>query len=241
LAPLPTPDGGRVAWSHRGDDANPRLTRHFDLSTLVAGTPVTLTVDSWWNIEEAYDYGYVLASADGEKWTVLPGQRTRTDNPTGNAHGPGYTGASDDNNNGGAPAWVQEVHDLSAFAGGPLWLQFSYVTDDAVNTEGWFIDSVAIPALGYDEEFADDAAGWQSEGWLITDNHLPQRWLLQVLEFDGDRLTDVRRVPVAADGRAQVEIAELGGSRTAVIAVSGLTPVTTEAAGYRYWIDASEE
>jgi bacillopeptidase F (M6 metalloprotease family) len=44
-------------------------------------TPVTLTVDSWWNIEEAYDYGYVLASADGEEWTVLPGQRTRTRQP----------------------------------------------------------------------------------------------------------------------------------------------------------------
>jgi len=234
LAPITAPDGGRMAWSNRGDDANPRLTRRFDLSTLSTGAPVTLTVTSWWNIEETYDYGYVLASADGEEWTILPGQRTRMDNPTGNALGPGYTGVS---GNDDAPTWVQEVYDLSAFAGGPLWLQFSYVTDDAVNTEGWFIDSVAIPALGYTEDFAGDAAGWQSEGWLITDNYLPQRWLLQVLEFDGDRLTDVRRVPVAADGRAQVELPDLGGRRSAVIAVSGLTPVTTEAAGYRYRVE----
>lgn len=235
LAPVTAPDGGRMAWSHRGDDANPRLTRQFDLSTLSPGAPVTLTVASWWNIEETYDYGYVMASADGKEWTILSGQRTRADNPTGNALGPGYTGVSGD---GDAPAWVQEVYDLSAFAGGPLWLQFSYVTDDAVNTEGWFIDSVAIPALGYTEDFTDNAAGWQSEGWLLTDNHLPQRWLLQVLEFDGDRLTDVRRVPIAADGRAQVEIAALGGTRRAVVAISGLTPVTTEAAAYRYWVEA---
>ena len=234
VAPVAAPDGGRMAWSHRGDDANPRLTRPFDLSTLAAGAPVTLTVDSWWNIEDTYDYGYMLASADGEEWTILPGQRTRRDNPTGNARGPGYTGVSGD---GDAPAWVQEIYDLSAFAGGPLWLQFSYVTDDAVNTEGWFIDNVAIPAIAYAEDFTGDAAGWQSEGWLITDNHLPQRWLLQVLEFDGDRLTDVRRVPVAADGSAQVAIDDLGGRRTAVVAISGLTPVTTEAAGYRYWVD----
>ncbi|HHY55821.1 MAG TPA: hypothetical protein GYA08_10330 [Chloroflexi bacterium] len=233
VAPVAAPDGNRMAWSHRGDDANPRLTRHFDLSTLSPGVPVTLTVESWWNIEETYDYGYVLASADGEEWTILPGQRTRPDNPTGNALGPGYTGVSGD---GEAPTWVQEVYDLSAFAGGPLWLQFSYVTDDAVNTAGWFIDNVAIPALGYTEDFTD-AAGWQSEGWLITDNYLPQRWLVQVLEFDGDRLTSVRRVPVAADGRAQIEIAGLGGRRTAVVAISGLTPVTTEAAGYRYWVE----
>lgn len=72
---------------------------------------------------------------------------------------------------------------------------------------------------------------------LNTGNHLPQRWLLQVLEFDGDRLTGVRRVPVAEDGRAQVVDPDLGGRRTAVVAISNLTPVTTEAAGDRYWVE----
>ena len=133
LADTAAPDGARMWWSNRGDDANMRLTRQFDLTEVAAGTPVTLTLDAWWNIEETYDYGYVMASADGEHWQILAGQRTRTDDPTGNSLGAGYTGVSGDSE---TPSWVSEVYDLGEFADGPLWLQLNYVTDDAVNTEG---------------------------------------------------------------------------------------------------------
>lgn len=237
LAPLQMPEDARLWWSNRGDDANPRLTRIFDLTAVQAGAPVTMTVDMWWNIEESYDYGYVLVSQNGEDWRILPGQRTRSDNSTGNALGPGYTGSSGDS---AAPAWVQEQYDLSEFAGAPLWVQFSYVTDDAINTEGWFLDNVAIPAIGYADDFAGDVSGWQSEGWVLTNNRLPQRWLVQVMAFDGERLTGVTQVPVGADGRAEVAIGDLGGRRRAVVAISGLTPRTTERADYRYWLETRE-
>ena len=49
---------------------------------LAAGTPVTLTLDAWWNIEETYDYGYVMASADGTRWAevwTVPGVRREGD------------------------------------------------------------------------------------------------------------------------------------------------------------------
>ncbi|MCL4826412.1 MAG: immune inhibitor A [Caldilinea sp.] len=234
LADTTAPDGVRMWWSNRSDDANPRLTRQFDFSALTAGSPITMSVDMWWNIEETYDYGYVQVSRNGEDWMILPGQRTSTDNPTGNALGPGYTGVSGD---AGAPTWVQEVFDLSEFAGGPLWVQFSYVTDDAVNTEGWLIDNMTIPALGYADSFEGDVTGWESEGWVLTDNRLPQRWLLQLMEFDGDRLTNVTRVPVDTDGAASIAIDGLSGSRHAVIAISGMTRKTVEPAQYTYWIE----
>ena len=236
LAGTTAPDGVRMWWSNRGDDSNMRLTRQFDLSTIATGTPVTLTLDAWWNIEETYDYGYVMASADGEHWQILAGQRTRTDDPTGNSLGAGYTGVSGD---GETPAWVNEVYDLGEFAGGPLWLQLNYVTDDAVNTEGWFVDNVAIPAIGYADSFEGDAGGWQSEGWVLTDNTLPQRWLVQVLTFDGDELQAVERVPVAEDGTASIAIDDLSGRRSAVVAISALVPATTEAAAYTYSVEAS--
>ncbi len=154
----------------------------------------------WWAMEEDYDYGYVMASRDGVKWEILPGQQTRTDNPSGNNWGAGYTGHSTDLP-GAVSGWVTETFDLSAFAGGPVWVQFNYVTDDAVNAAGWFVDQITVTEDGtakapVDE---DETAGWQSEGWLYTDNWLPQPWLLQVMEFDGDRLTAVRRIPI--DGR----------------------------------------
>lgn len=237
LAPTEPFDGARMWWSNRGDDANPRLTRRFDLSALEPGTPVTMTLAAWWSIEEAYDYGYVKASRDGIDWIILPGQRTRDDNPTGNALGPGYTGVSGED----APGWVQEIYDLSAFAGGPLWVRFSYVTDDAVNTEGWFIDDLAIPAIGFEDSFEGEVAGWESEGWILTDNRLPQRWLVQALEFNEDRLEQVTRAPVGDDGRATVALAGLNNRRHVVLTISGLTRVTAERAKYRYWFEEKSE
>lgn len=234
LADTAAPNGSHMWWSHRGDDANTRLTRQFDLTGVAAGTPVTMTLDGWWNIEETYDYGYIMASTDGEHWQILEGQHTRTDDPTGNSLGAGYTGSSGD---GETPAWVSEVYDLGEFAGGLFWLQLNYVTDDAVNTEGWFVDNVAIPAVGYVDSFEGDAAGWQSEGWVLTDNVLPQRWLVQVLKFDGDKLQAVERVPVAEDGTARIAIDGSSDVRSAVIAISALAPATTEAAAYTYTVD----
>ncbi|MCS6827137.1 MAG: immune inhibitor A [Caldilinea sp.] len=230
-------DGMRMWWSNRGDDANSRLTRRFDLSALEPGTPITMTLATWWSIEETYDYGYVMASRDAIDWIILPGQRTRADNPTGNALGPGYTGISGEE----APGWVQETYDLSAFAGGPLWLRFSYVTDDAVNTEGWFLDDLAIPAVGFEDSFEDEVAGWESEGWILTDNRLPQRWLVQALEFKDGRLEQVTRVSVGDDGRATVDLAGLNNRRHIVLAVSGLTRVTTERARYRYRFEVKSD
>ena len=240
-----TLDGAdRAWWSNRADESAARLTRRYDLANLAAGTPLTLTASMWWEIEADYDFGYVMASRDGVHWQILRGKHTAKDNASGNAFGPGYTGVS------GAdpdqrPEWVDEQIDLSAYAGGPLWLQFSYITDDAVNLPGWLVDNVQLagpsgPIAPVEGGAADneEAGGWQSEGWLYTDNRLPQSWLVQVLEFDGDTLTAVRAVPVDADGRADVDIEGLGSGRRAVVAISGLAPVTTLPAHYTYSIMA---
>mgnify|MGYP000903407184 CR=1 FL=1 len=229
LAAAPIPPGEMVWWSNRADDANPRLTRTLDLSALAAGAPVTLTVEMWYDIEENYDYGYVLASRDGVKWTALPGQRTTADDPTGNNLGVGYTGAS-----GG---WITEQFDLSEYAGDEVALQFNYVTDDAVTTAGWLVRSLALTAAAGATSPIDLPTDWTSAGWLLTDNLLPQHWLLQVLEYDGDTLTGVRRVPVAEDGRAVFDLAGLGAGRSAVVAISGLTRGTTLPAEYRYALE----
>ena len=239
----------RTWWSNRADESAVRLTQQYDLSPLAPNSPLTLTASMWWEIEADYDFGYVMASRDGEHWQILPGKHSAMDNPSGNALGPGYTDFSGDDPDR-TPQWVDEQFDLSAYAGGPLWLQFSYITDDAVNLAGWMVDDVQLagpdgplaplPADDHagSEAAGNEAAGWQSEGWLLTDNRLPQRWLLQVLEFDGDTLSAARRVPVDANGHAQVDIAGLGDGRRAVVAISGLAPVTTLPANYEYSVAA---
>lgn len=229
LAEAPIEPGSVAWWSNRGDDSNPRLSRTLDLSTLAPGTPVTLTVEMWYDIEENYDYGYVMASRDGEKWQTLPAQHTSAGDPTGNNLGVGYTGRSGE--------WLTEQFDLTAYAGAPVQLQFSYVTDDAVNTVGWLVRAANLTDASGASTPIDMARDWLSAGWLRTDNVLPQHWLVQVMEFDDGTLRAVRRVPVDQDGQATFEIAGLGEERTAVVAISGLTRGTTLPAAYSFTVE----
>jgi hypothetical protein len=172
---------------------------------------------------------------------MLAGQRSTAENPSGNSFGLGYTGVSRRAPEAAQerlpPEWVTEQFDLSAYAGGDLWLRFEYITDDGINGAGWLIDDLRIPALNYATDFASEVSGWESAGWLLTDNRLPQPWLLQVMEFTNETLTAVRRVPVDAGGRAQFEIYDLGNGTRAVLAISALAPVTIEPAGYELQID----
>ena len=236
LTATQTPNGRLAWWSNRGDDSNSRLTRPFDLSGVTPGTPVEMTAQMWWHIEPDYDYGYVLVSQDGRKWDAVTGARATEEDPTGNSFAPGYTGRSVD----AAPesdGWVTEQFDLSPYAGQEIWVRFEYVTDDAVNNSGWLVDDVRIPAIGYAADFESGADGWESEGWLLTDNRLRQRWLLQVLEMEDQLLQGVRRIPVDENGQTTFTLTGLGDGRTAVLAISALAPVTTEPAAYGVRID----
>ncbi len=235
LANVSPYSGDWMWWSNRADDSDSRLTRKFDFSALPPGEPIEMEINMWFDIETDYDYGYVLVSQDGEKWTLLSGQQTTTENPSGNSFGTAYTDLS--RGSGGAPEWIGERFDLSEYAGEEVFVRLEYVTDDAVNAPGWFVDDIRIDAIDYATSFEDGADGWESEGWLLTDNHLAQRWLLQVLTLNNDELVDVHHVHVNEDGSAVVNIDNLGGRNQAVFTVSGITPFTTEVANYSYWIE----
>lgn len=233
--------GQRAWWGNRGDDSDTRLTRTFDLTELAPGDVVEMEVTMWWNIEIDYDYGYVLVSRDGEKWDILPGPSTTTSNPSGNSFGHAYTGISvdpaDEQSNANTSEWVVETFDLSDYAGEEIQVRFEYVTDDAVNSSGWLIDDIRIPAIGYETDFESGVDGWESEGWLLTDNRLPQGWILQVLTLQDNILTGVEQVDLAEDGTTLFNITGLGNGTTAVLAVSATAPVTTEPAPYSYSIE----
>lgn len=235
LADVSPYSGEWMWWSNRADDSNSRLTRQFDFSDVEPGDPIEMEIAMWFDIETDYDYGYVVVSRDGEKWTILPGQQTTTDNPSGNSFGDAYTDLS--RGSGGAPVWITERFDLSDYAGESIYVRLEYVTDDAVNEPGWFVDDIRVDAIGYVADFEDGPDGWESEGWLLTDNRLTQRWILQVLTLDNNRLVDVHRVNVNEEGEASVNISGLGGNEEVVFVVSGATPYTTEVANYRYWVD----
>jgi len=231
VVPNDAHSGRHQWWSNYGDESDMTLTRAFDLSGL---QKATLEAWLWYDIEAGWDYAYVEVSTDGgQTWHILSGKHTTDYNPNGNAFGVGYTGRS---GGGPEPIWVHEQVDLSPYAGGSILLRFEYITDDAVNHPGLCIDDIAIPELNYLDDVEGDT-GWEAAGFVRTDNRLPQRFVVQLIELDDP--PRVRRMPLREQEGAKGELLIEGpGERVkALLVVSGLTPITMETATYTYTIE----
>ena len=209
--------GALCWWSGRGDGIDTRLTRVLDLTGL---DEATLEFMVWYEIEEGWDYAYVEASDDdGRTWHILEGRHTTTNNPSGNAYGPGYTGSSE--------GWLQESIDLTPFAGGPVLLRFEYVTDDAVYLDGFLIDDLSIPERGL--SLGSDSAAWRADGFSLAGDSLAQHFIVQIIQTAPDGSLQVSRLDL--DDRNRAEVTLTGGGQ-AVVVVSPITPDTRHSASY---------
>ncbi len=230
------PHSGRYQWwSGRGDGGDSRLTRAFDLRGLKRAT---LEVWLWYDIEENWDYAYIEVSTDGGRtWKILKGKYTTDANPYGNSFGHAYTGKSGEGarKEESGPVWVKETVDLTPYVGGELLLRFEYLTDDAVNHVGFCVDDISIPELGYTYD-AEDDGGWVAEGFIRTDNSVPQRFLVQLIELGAE--TKVRRMELNEAQEGRLVVRGLGEEvKRAILVVSGLAPLTTELASYEYSVE----
>lgn len=220
IVPADAYSGSFMWWSNRTDESDTRLTRTFDLTGVDSAT---LNYRLWYFIENLWDYGYVMASTDGgATWTPLETARTTTENPHGNAFGAGYTGSSN--------GWVEETVDLTPYAGQEVMIRFEYITDAAVTQPGMLVDDISVPEIGYFSDMENGEDGWESEGWLLTDNVLPQYFSVQVVQ-PGNSDSPVTRLLVSGDQPQGEWPLTVGGDYgDAVVIVSGLAPVTSEAA-----------
>lgn len=224
VAPIDLPAGGHAIWANRVDESVTLMTAEFDLSAV---SQATLTYDAWWSIEADYDYAYVEISGDGgASWELLRTANMTDSNPSGQNFGWAYTDES-----GG---WQTESIDLSAYAGKRIFVRFEYITDAAVNRPGFLIDNIAIPEIQYAEDFEAGIGGWELIGMARIDNVLPQRYLVQVVRArPGDVV--VERLPIdSGTGTFDLTIA---ADETVTLVISGLTPFTTEPAGYRFALE----
>ena len=222
------PHGGEYEWwSNRGDVSNMTLTREFDLSDL---EEATLEFWLWYDIEDNYDYAYVEVSTDGGRtWEIMSGKHTTDSNPYGNSFGHGYTGISGGEDE---PDWAEEEIDLTPYVGQEVLIRFEYITDDAYNDPGLCLDDIAIPELGYYYD-AETADGWEAEGFIRSNNTLPQDWIVQVIEI-GTRTT-VREMELGETQEGRLVIENFGDEvDRAVLVVGAVAPSTTEVASYQY-------
>ncbi|MEV6492807.1 immune inhibitor A domain-containing protein, partial [Actinoplanes sp. NPDC051633] len=154
--------GTKQYFSGNADDLRNSMTRQFDLT---GATDPALNFKARYNIEEDFDYLYVRASLDGQKWTALDG--TINGEPFGrdgaNPPRPAISGSTDNQ-------WVDVSVPLDAYAGQNVYLQFYYRTDGGYSAGGFFADNIQV-VDGSTVLFSDDAEStspWTLRGFTTV-------------------------------------------------------------------------
>jgi len=168
--PVPPAQGAYMWWGGKSNMRDAKLTTTAPLD-LSAATTATLTFKTFYDIEEGWDFGFVQASIDGgSTWTSLTGTHTTSEHDPSCYfidELPGYSGFSEQ--------WLEEVVDLTAYAGkSGVLLRFRYETDPASLGLGWYLDDIKVTAGG--QTILSDnveAAGrqWVVDGWTRTDGY----------------------------------------------------------------------
>jgi hypothetical protein len=219
IIPTDAHSGRMTWWSDRVDGLDSTLTRTIDLST---ATTATLSFWSWFDIEPDFDYAYVAVSTDGgQKWTTLKTEATTAEDPNGNNLGNGMTGRS---GGGTKPAWVQQTASLAAYAGKTVQLRFEYVTDAALNFDGFALDDITIPEIGFSDD-AEKDSGWTSNGFIRSSNVVKQRYVVQLIRF-GAAPTVERHI--VENGTLELDVDASKDRKAPILAVTGIAPRSTQ-------------
>ena len=227
VVPAAPKSGDYFVWSNQGDESNMTFTRSFDFTT--HSGPLTLSYWTWYDLENDYDYLYLVASTDGENWQIITTPSGTPEDPSGNSYGWAYNGQS-----GNGPEWIHETVDISQFAGQQVQLRFEYVTDAAVNGEGLLLDDIAIAETGYFTDFESDAGGWVSEGFVRITNQIPQTYRVSLIKR-GDETT-VEKYTLSGENLLNLPLEFNQDVEEIILVVSGTARFTRQPAAYRFTI-----
>ncbi len=141
---------GELEWysTSAGPEKDLALTAVVDIPSGTA----TLSFDTYYDIEELWDYGIVQVSTDGgSTWDSLANANTTLEHdpdayPAIIDNLPGLTGDS-----GG---WMAMNFDLTPYEGQEVILNFRYMTDWGTENPGWWVDNIKINDVLIDN--ADD-------------------------------------------------------------------------------------
>lgn len=208
-------------WSNRADASVTTLSREFDFSAVTA--PITMTYKTWYDLESDYDFLYLIATEEDGTDRIINTPSCSISDTTGNSFGCGYNGASN--------GWITESVDLSDYAGERVTLSFEYVTDEAVTAEGFIVDDILIPEIGYQTDFETDDAGWVGEGFVRINNVLPQTFLISIIDTYNNRVVDKYKLSNGED--LNVVLTALPQGYDYILVVSGSSRYTRQEATYQ--------
>jgi len=165
-------EGSSAEWySATGNMLERILTKKF------TGVPENgkLSFMTWYDIEQDWDYGYVEASNDGTNWSLL----TQTSSLPAAAEDINQSAAWDGVGGftGTTAGWAKAEFDLADFSG-DVYVRFRYMTDEAVNGKGWFVDNLDVAGVVEPMEAVGD---WTTDGWILTDGMQQNDWTFDAL------------------------------------------------------------
>lgn len=207
-------------WSNRGDSVDTTLTREFDLSGYTGA--ITMSFDTWYDLEEDFDYGYVLVSQDGQTWRVLDINYCDYPKNIGTNLGCTFSGSTG--------SWESQNVNLSEFAGAKVWLRFEMISDGALSNEGIAIDNIRIPEIGYEETFETGDGGWVSDGFSRIQNAIPQTFLVSIITSNSDM--PVEKYTVSAGEELELLLDPNCFGEDPILVVSGSSRYTRQEAQY---------
>jgi immune inhibitor A len=216
------PVSGDFAWySTRGDESEFTLARIFDISVVDSAT---LRFKVWYQLEEHHDYAYVEISLDGGRtWEILDTIHGTDSNPYNAALGTGYTGST--------PDWKFDSVDLTPYTGQKVQIRFHVITDSITSWEGFQVDDITIPEIGYFDGAEDDFGGWITEGFIRSSNIVPVEWIMWLVKNSNP--IQVERLNLTPDQTANFETSGLSESyNQAIIVVSPTAQFTTTGIDY---------
>ncbi|RJS18769.1 peptidase M6 [Corallococcus sp. H22C18031201] len=160
--PVVAPVTGTYAWQGgQGNNLDVVLVKTVKLPKKQSAT---LSLQTWFDTEEDWDYGYISLAVDDGDFVNLASSVSKQTNPNGNNLGNGMTGASN--------GWVPLSFDLSAYAGHSVTVKLRYKTDPASFGAGFLFDDVRVTTdkktLFFDgAESGADA--WDQATFRLTD------------------------------------------------------------------------
>ncbi|MEX1247002.1 MAG: hypothetical protein WEA61_00850 [Anaerolineales bacterium] len=226
LLPANPFSGDYALWSNQGDDSDMTLTRAFDFRNIEG--PITMTYQTWYDLEEDWDYIYLLASTNGgDDWEFIHTPSGTDTNPNDNNYGFGYTGTSSEYGD-----WTLESIDLSDYAGQEVLIRFEYVTDAGVNGEGFLLDDVSVPEVGYFADFEISEGGWMAAGFARVNNAMPQTFRLALISFGHEITVELLEIPET--NVVEIPLDFTDGVDAATLVVMGTTRFTRQRADYSF-------
>ena len=193
---------------------NSTLTREFDLSAV---DRAWLVYKVWYNLHDDLEYGYVTISTDGGvSWEALSGILMRSSEVYTDYYPRGYSRR--------AANWRTERINLSRFAPSRILLRFEVNSSYRTEYGGMAIDDMRIETIGFHDGFETPDESWVADGWVRTDNRLPNNTWLQVAQETRNGI-EVSRALISGSGEFSVDI--LPGVSQALVAVSPVAPFTS--------------